>query len=190
MELTQRYTLPVPPQRAWDALTDAATLRAAIPGCESIEADGDQAFAFSVNTSLDGVKARFRGRMRMTASDAPRACTLRFESEAGSAAGDADSARLTLEADGDGATTLSCDMPSASHGNGQRQPAADPRSPVHKLTEEFVKRFAAHVSSGDGALDAAGDAPLPSDPSVQHAAVAESAPTGKGAKSWKMWNGA
>jgi hypothetical protein len=176
MESTHSYTLPVPPQRAWDALTDAQVLRASIPGCDHLVADGEEAFAFAVNTSLDGVKARFTGHMRMIPSEAPRACTLRFESEAGSEAGAVGSAQLQLEADGEASTTLSCVARGSTNGNG---------GAVMKMADEFVKRFAAHVS-GDG-VTAEGDAPLPGDPSVQHAAVAESAPAGKGAKSWKAW---
>ncbi len=176
MESTHSYTLPVPPQRAWDALTDAQVLRASIPGCDHLVADGEEAFAFAVNTSLDGVKARFTGHMRMIRGEAPRACTLRFESEGGTESGAVGSAQLQLEADGEASTTLSCVARGSTNGSG---------GTVMKMADEFVKRFAAHVS-GEGALPE-GDAPLPADPSVQHAALAESAPAGKGAKSWKAW---
>lgn len=175
MELMRSYTLPVPPQRAWEALTDANVLRASIPGCEHLHADGEAAFTFAVNLSLDGVKARFMGHMRMTHTQAPRACTLRFESEAGSEAGAVGSAQLRLDADGDASTTLS------SVACGQTGRA------VLKVADEFAKRFAQCVS-GDGAGSGApGDAPQAPEPSVRYAAVAESAPAGKGAKSWKAW---
>jgi len=42
MESTHSYTLPVPPQRAWDALNDAQVLRASIPGCDHLVADGEE----------------------------------------------------------------------------------------------------------------------------------------------------
>lgn len=176
MESTHSYTLPVPPQRAWDALSDAQVLRASIPGCDHLVADGEEAFAFAVNTSLDGVKARFTGHMRMIRGEAPHACTLRFESEAGSEAGAVGSAHLELEADGEASTTLSCVARGSTNSTG---------GAVMKVADEFVRRFAAHVTSDSAGAES--DAPLPGDPSVQHAAVAESAPTGKGAKSWKAW---
>lgn len=177
MESTHSYKLPVPPQRAWDALSDAEVLRASIPGCEHLFADGEEAFAFAINTSLDGVKARFTGHMRMVRSEAPRACTLRFESEAGSETGAIGSAQLQLEADGEASTKLSC-VARGQEANGTGET-------VLKVADEFVKRFAAHMSGNGTATP--GDAPQPPDPSVQHAAVAESAPAGKGAKSWKAW---
>ena len=177
MESTHSYKLPVPPQRAWDALSDAQVLRASIPGCDHLVADGEEAYAFAVNTSLDGVKARFTGHMRMIRSEAPRACTLRFESEAGSEAGAVGSAQLELEADGEASTTLSC-VARGTETNGTG-------AAVMKMADEFVKRFAAHMSGEDTVAET--DAPQPADPSIQHAAVAESAPTGKGEKSWKAW---
>ena len=45
MELSETHTLPVPQQRAWDALNDTEILRACIPGCESIDPDGENAYA-------------------------------------------------------------------------------------------------------------------------------------------------
>ncbi len=176
MELTQSFTLPLPQQRAWEALTDAEVLHAAIPGCEQIRADGEEGFAFAVNLLVDGVRARFSGYMRMTDTDPPHTCTLRFESEAGSEAGVVGSARVHFDAEGDGSTRLSYQA------NGQANGTA---GGVHKLADEFGKRFAACMA-GDG-VGIVGDAPLPSEPSVQHAAVAESAPAGKGAKCWKAW---
>ena len=134
MESTHSYKLPVPPQRAWDALSDAQVLRASIPGCDHLVADGEEAYAFAVNTSLDGVKARFTGHMRMIRSEAPRACTLRFESEAGSEAGAVGSAQLELEADGEASTTLSC-VARGTETNGTG-------AAVMKMADEFVKRFA------------------------------------------------
>lgn len=172
MELTHSYKLPVPAQRAWDALTDAEVLRASIPGCEQLHADGTKAFAFTVNTSLDGVRARFAGHVRMTDVEAPRACTLRFQNDAGSEAG----AQLQLEADGEASTTLSCTAQDQMNGSD---------GSLLKVADAFVKRFAARMAGDDAG--SAGDVPLPPEPSVLHAAVAESAPPGKGAKSWKAW---
>lgn len=185
MEMTESYTLPVPPQRAWEALTDAATLRASIPGCEDIQADGENGFFLAMNLTTDGVASRFKGRVRLTEMDAPQARTLVFELDApttGIANGGQPGARLRLEADGDASSTLlytaraqmlHTDGKSAAH------------NVVRKVADEFFKRFAAHVTGRDLALPS--DAPQPPEPSLQHAAVAESAPSGKGGKSWKAW---
>lgn len=185
MELTESYTLPVSPQRAWEALTDAAILQASIPGCEDIQADGENGFFLAMNLTSDGVAARFKGRVRLAEADTPQSRTLVFEIDApgaGAVNGGQPGARLRLEADGDAASTLLYTARSqALH--------ADGKNPMHgavrKVADEFFKRFAARLTARDLTLPA--DAPQPSEPSVQHAAVRESAPTGKGGKSWKAW---
>ncbi|RDU98325.1 CoxG family protein [Trinickia dinghuensis] len=186
MELTESYTLPVPPQRTWEALTDAAILRASIPGCEDIQADGENGFAVAVNPGADGVGSRFRGRVRLTEADTPGARTLLFQLDppaSGAVNGNGPhGARLRLEADGDASSTLLYTAYAQTlHADGT-SPADDV---VRKVADEFFKRFAAHLSAYDKPLPS--DAPQAAGPSGQHAAVLESAPAGKGGKSWKAW---
>jgi carbon monoxide dehydrogenase subunit G len=181
MESTQSYSLPVPPPRAWEALTDAQVLLASIAGCEQIQADREDAFAFVVHWSQEGLKARFSGHLRMSDIDPPRACKLRFESDAGSEAGTVASAHLHLEADGDASTTLSY----------RAEIRADGASgALQKIADQFGERFAACLAlaaESGVSIDIPTDAPQPSGPSLQHAAVFESAPAGKGEKCWKAW---
>ncbi|HTI17495.1 MAG TPA: SRPBCC domain-containing protein, partial [Trinickia sp.] len=174
MESTQSYTLPVSPQRAWEALTDAQVLRASIPGCESIQPEGDATFAFAAGPSLDGAAAPFSGHLRVVDANPPAACTVRFESKAGSESAAVGSIRLQFNADGDAATTLAYDADVEANGQA---------GTVGLFAEAFVKRFAAHVAGER--IDVPAEAPQPPEPSLQHAAVAESAPAGKGAKCWK-----
>ncbi|MGG1945670.1 SRPBCC domain-containing protein [Trinickia sp. NRRL B-1857] len=186
MELTESYTLPVPPQRAWEALTDAAILRASIPGCEDIQADGENGFTLAVNLGADGVGTRFKGRVRLTEVDSPGARTLLFELDSPVAGagngGGPHGARLRLEADGDASSTLLYTAYAQTlHADGTSP--AD--SVVRHVADEFFKRFTAHLSAFDKPLPS--DAPQPAGPSGQHAAVFESAPAGKGGKSWKAW---
>ena len=87
-----------------------------------------------------------------------------------------------LEADGDASSTLLYTAYAQTlHADGQ-SPADDV---VRKVADEFFKRFAARLSAADNSLPS--DAPQPAGPSGQHAAVFESAPGGKGGKSWKAW---
>ncbi|WP_116138263.1 CoxG family protein [Trinickia diaoshuihuensis] len=184
MELTESYTLPVPPQRAWEALTDAAILRASIPGCEDIQADGENGFRLAVNLGADGAGTRFKGRVRLTEVDTPGARTLLFEldSPAGAGNGGPQSARLRLEADGDASSTLLYTAYAQTlHADGTSP--AD--SAVRQVADEFFKRFTAHLNAFDQPLPS--DAPQGAGLSGQHAAVLESAPAGKGGKSWKAW---
>lgn len=185
MELTESYTLPVPPQRAWEALTDAAILRASIPGCDDIQADGENSFFVAMNLPTNGTASRFKGRVRLSEVDGPQARTLVFELDwpaTGASNGGQPGARLRLEADGDASSTLLYTAHSqALHVDG-KSPAHDA---VRKVADEFFKRFAEHITAGERGLPS--DAPQAPETSLQHAAVAESAPSGKGGKSWKAW---
>ena len=85
MELTETHTLPVSQQRTWDALNDTEILRACIPGCESIDPDGENAYVVALSAAVGPVKARFKGRMQLTDIDAPNAYNIVFEGQGGAA---------------------------------------------------------------------------------------------------------
>ncbi|HEV3106152.1 MAG TPA: SRPBCC domain-containing protein [Trinickia sp.] len=182
MELTESYTLPLPPQRVWEALFDADNLCASIPGCERIESLGDNAFLLAMSVSFDGVKTDFKGRMRLSVIEASRACTLLLEVESGGTSGGAHKAALRLEADGDAPTTL---LYTAHVHTDATDGAGTASAAVHKVASEFFKRFAAQLTALGNGLPI--DAPQPAEPSLQRAAAAESAFSGRGQKSWRYW---
>ncbi len=96
MELTETHTLPVPQARAWEALNDTSILKACIPGCDSIEANGDNAYEVAMTAAVGPVKARFRGRMELTEIDVPNSYTIVFEGQGGAAGFSKGSAKVQL----------------------------------------------------------------------------------------------
>src|ERR1700687_4323734 len=194
MEFTESYTLPVPLQQALEALNDTAVLRASIPGCDSIEAEGDNAYALSMSASVGPVKARFKGRMRLTDIDAPHTYTIVFEGQGGTAGFGKGTANVTLEPDGDAATKLSYTAHAQVGGKLAQIASRLLDGAPRKNAGEFFKRLFAEMTGAElPARDAeplasdAADAPHPPEHSVQTASVAECAPTGKAQKSWKAW---
>lgn len=157
MELTESYTLPVPQQRAWEALNDTDILRASIPGCDSIEADGENAYALSMSASVGPVKARFKGRMQLTDIDAPRTYTIVFEGQGGAAGFGKGSAHVTLEAEGEAATKLSYTASAQVGGKLAQIGSRLVDGAARKIAGEFFKRFGAQLG-GDVQPDATGDA--------------------------------
>lgn len=101
MEMTQSQRLPVPQQVAWEALNDTALLKQCIPGCESIEPDGENAYLLALTAAVGPVKARFKGRMELTDIAAPQSYTIRFDGQGGAAGFGKGSARVSLAPDGD-----------------------------------------------------------------------------------------
>lgn len=83
MELSGQQLLPAPRDRVWSALMDPETLRAAIPGCEYVTAEGDGLYRIRLLASVGAVQARFQGRMQQQDLQPPHRCTLSFEGDGG-----------------------------------------------------------------------------------------------------------
>ena len=202
MELTESYTLPVAQQRAWEALNDTTILRASIPGCDSIEADGENAYALAMSASVGPVKARFKGRMRLTDIDAPRAYTIVFEGQGGAAGFGKGQARVTLEPEGDDATKLSYTASAQVGGKLAQIGSRLVDGAARKIAGEFFKRFGEQLG-GDAKLEASADtsaaidatppqqaapAEPPDQPEKQPADGSASADGEEGRKrSWTAW---
>ena len=58
-------SIEAPPQRVWDALLDPTQLRAIIPGCESIELTGPDAFRARIRVSVAGIGALYDAEIRI-----------------------------------------------------------------------------------------------------------------------------
>ncbi|RDK04045.1 CoxG family protein [Paraburkholderia lacunae] len=193
MELTETYTLPISQQRTWEALNDTGILHASIPGCESIEADGENAYAVVLSASVGPVKARFKGRMLLTDIDAPNAYTIVFEGQGGAAGFGKGNARVTLEPEGEAATKL---MYAASAQVGGKLAQIGSRlvdGAARKIAGEFFKRFSAQVGGeGDGATAATADdgqtaAAQTAPPNTESTEAADSGSDGKETKRKKSW---
>ena len=188
MELTETYTLPVPQQRAWEALNDMEILRTSIPGCESIDPDSENTYAVSLSAAVGPVKARFKGRMELTDIDAPYTYTIVFEGQGGAAGFGKGRTHVMLEPDGDDATKLTYTASAQVGGKLAQIGSRLVDGAARKLAKEFFKRFSEHVTGGDGIAHAkAEDA---SDVLAQidgEGAGDDGGEKPKGKKSWTAW---
>lgn len=92
LNMTGEYELAVPRQTAWLALNDQEMLKRCIPGCESLEKVSDTEFKAVVKLAIGPVKARFKGKVRLTDLDPPKGYKIVGEGDggvAGFAKGDA-----------------------------------------------------------------------------------------------------
>jgi len=101
MELSNTRIVPAPPGAVWDALNDPVVLKACIPGCESFDRTGDNAYALVMSARIGPVAARFSGKMTMRDIDAPNAYTLNFEGQGGAAGFARGEARVSLAPEGE-----------------------------------------------------------------------------------------
>jgi carbon monoxide dehydrogenase subunit G len=179
MELTETHTLPVPQDRAWEALNDTAMLKACIPGCDSIEADGDNAYAVGMTAAVGPVKARFKGRMELTDIDAPHTYTIVFEGQGGAAGFSKGTAKVNLEPGEDADTTKLTYSAHAQVGGKLAQIGSRlVDGAARKIAGEFFKRFGAKLQgAGEAQQEQNGVADEPADADKEE----------KGKKSWTAW---
>jgi len=60
MQIEGRFTLNVPIQETWDNLLDPETLAACIPGCEKMEAIGENAYDCIIKQKVGPITVRFK----------------------------------------------------------------------------------------------------------------------------------
>ncbi len=85
MEMTSTRDVPAPVETVWAALNDPAVLKGCIPGCDTIEPDGENAFRIALATRVGPVAAKFTGRMQLADVDPPHGYTLSFDGQGGPA---------------------------------------------------------------------------------------------------------
>jgi hypothetical protein len=194
MELTETHTLPVAQQRTWDALNDTGILRACIPGCESIDPDGENAYLVTLSATVGPVKARFKGRMQLTDIDAPNAYKIVFEGQGGVAGFAKGNTRVTLEPDGDAATKLTYTASAQVGGKLAQIGSRLIDGAARKIAGEFFKRLGAQVAGdADGATAPDGDEAGSAETAQSNTESNDAADTDPGAvatkrkKSWTAW---
>ena len=105
MTMTGEVQLPAPRQTVWEKLNDTETLKATIPGCESLEKTSDTSFAAVAVTKIGPVKAKWKGKVTLTDLDPPNGYKIVGEGEGGVAGFAKGSADVRLS-DKDGGTLL------------------------------------------------------------------------------------
>ena len=66
MKFTGQHTLHAPVDRVWDALLDPAVLVRTIPGCERLEAVGENSYAMTVTAGVAAIKGTYSGSCTLT----------------------------------------------------------------------------------------------------------------------------
>ncbi|QET02816.1 carbon monoxide dehydrogenase subunit G [Cupriavidus pauculus] len=171
MEMNQTQRLPVPRDIAWAALNDPELLRQCIPGCESIEPDGENTWQLALTAAVGPVKARFKGRMALQDIQAPESYTIAFDGQGGAAGFGKGVARVSLAPDGD-ATLLTYAVQAQVGGKIAQIGSRLVDAAARKMADTFFVRFT-EVVTGPGEAEQDNDA-------VQQE-------EGKQKRSWTAW---
>ncbi|MEM8951209.1 MAG: carbon monoxide dehydrogenase subunit G [Pseudomonadota bacterium] len=106
MDMNGEYRIAAPREKVWAGLNDPETLRASIPGCESLEKTGDNAFSAKVVAKVGPVKATFGGDVTLSNINPPESYTISGEGKGGAAGFAKGGADVNLADDGEGGTIL------------------------------------------------------------------------------------
>lgn len=101
MEMTGEQLIHASQADTWAALNDPAILKACIPGCESIELTGDNAYVVQMTARVGPVSAKFKGKMTLSSIVAPDSYSIAFEGQGGVAGFAKGGADVTLAMVGD-----------------------------------------------------------------------------------------
>ncbi len=140
MDMQGSRQLAITQQQAWTALNDPAVLKTCIPGCDKVEATGENQYAIGMSLKIGPVSAKFSGKITLTDIMPPESYKLSFEGQGGPAGFGKGSAAVKLTPNADG-----CDLSytaNASVGGkiaqlGQRLIDGAAKS----MAEDFFKRF-------------------------------------------------
>jgi len=146
MEMSNTRIVPAPRDRVWRALNDPDTLKASVPGCETLErVDGDT-YRATVAAKVGPVSARFAGKLQLLDIDAPNSYRLKFEGQGGAAGFANGEAKVTLaDAPGD-QTSLSYVVKAQVGGKLAQIGNRLVDGAAAKLANDFFARFIEHLS--------------------------------------------
>jgi carbon monoxide dehydrogenase subunit G len=100
MEMTGEQLIHASQADTWAALNDPEILKACIPGCESIERAGENAYEVQMTARVGPVSAKFKGKMTLSNIQAPNAYSIAFEGQGGVAGFAKGGADVSLAAEG------------------------------------------------------------------------------------------
>ncbi len=140
MDMQASRQLAVTQQQAWDALNDPEVLKLCIPGCDKVEATGDQQYAVGMALKIGPVSAKFSGKITLSDIVAPSSYTISFEGQGGPAGHGKGNAKVQLTPNDAG-----CELAYTVHAQvggkvaqlGQRLIDGAAKS----MAEDFFKRF-------------------------------------------------
>jgi carbon monoxide dehydrogenase subunit G len=172
MEMQSCRTVPAAVPAVWAALNDPAFLKDCIPGCETIEPDGANAYRIAMAVRIGPVAAKFNGRMQLSDIDPPKGYTLSFEGQGGAAGFAKGAAKVGLAPDQNGAaSTMSYTVTAQVGGKIAQIGSRLVDGAAQKLADDFFARFSDKVAARAGAVPAA-------------AAGEPAAPAAEGKPSW------
>ena len=145
MTMSGEVQLSAPRDEVWAKLNDPEVLKACIPGCETLEKISETEFQAVATNKIGPVKARFKGKVRLSDLDPPNGYRISGEGDGGVAGFAKGGATVSLAPKDDG-TVLTYNVEAQIGGKlaqiGQRLV----NGAAKKLADQFFAKFAEAVS--------------------------------------------
>ena len=145
MEMTGTRTVPASVDATWAALNDPETLKACIPGCESLERSGENELKAAMTARVGPVSARFSGLIRLSDIVPASSYTIRFEGQGGAAGFASGEARVALAAQ-DSATRIDYTVKAQVGGKLAQIGSRLVDGAAAKIADDFFARFAERLT--------------------------------------------
>jgi uncharacterized protein len=145
IELDNTFTVPVPPEQAWDVLLDVERIAPCMPGASVTSVEGDE-IAGQVKVKLGPLSLSYKGTAKFTEKD-PDSHTIAIEATGKETRG-AGTASATVHAslkpdDAEGQTTVSIHTSLNVTG----RPAQFGRSLLPEVSGKLIDQFAANLAA-------------------------------------------
>jgi uncharacterized protein len=145
MTMTGEVQLSASRDRVWAMLNDPAVLKACIPGCEQLELNANNEFQAVATIKIGPVKARWKGKVRLSELDPPNSYRISGEGEGGVAGFAKGGATVSLT-DRDGGTLLSYNVEAQIGGKLAQLGQRLVNSAAKKTADDFFLKFAEAVA--------------------------------------------
>lgn len=146
IEGEERIAAPI--QKVWEGLNDAETLKASIPGCQSLEKKSDKELAATVVLKIGPIKATFGGEVTLSNFKPPFSYTISGEGKGGIAGFAKGGADVVLTEDGPNATILKYAAKADVGGKIAQLGSRLITSTSKKLAGQFFSAFGDKVAKG------------------------------------------
>src|SRR5246500_4462890 len=145
MTMHGEVQLAAPRGGVWAKLNDAAVLKQCIPGCEELNMTSPTEFQAVATNKVGPVKARFKGKVRLSDLDPPNGYRISGEGDGG-VAGFAKGGATVALTDKDGGTLLTYNVEAQIGGKLAQLGQRLVNGAAKKLADQFFTKFAAQFT--------------------------------------------
>ncbi len=147
MTMSGEVQLPATREAVWVKLNDPVVLKSCVPGCEQLDKTSDTEFQAIASIKIGPVKARWKGKVRLSDLDPPNGYKISGEGEGG-VAGFAKGNAVVGLTEKDGGTLLSYNVDAQIGGKLAQLGQRLINSAAKKTADDFFANFAKAVQQG------------------------------------------